>query len=360
MTSTDLDNLVGPAIFAQAPFPMMVVDRHHLVITANEAFGQAFGPWEGELCHAVLKGRGQPCEGCLSARVFEDGGGLSGEGHDTMGDGRTAHYQEHAVPIHGGEGQVEAVALIALDTTQQHDLARQLRQAERLATVGLTTAGLAHSIKNILGGLEGGVYVVSSGLEQKRFDRVQAGWEMVQAYIEQVTAMVRNLLRYAKAQAPRRELVDPNSLVDDVIQLFESKAALVNIELVGCKDMDLEPILLDRDVMHACLTNLVSNSLDACTWDPDSDKEQRISVTSRENDDGAVVFEVTDSGMGISEENQQKVLSSSFTSKGIRGTGLGLLLTKKAVEEHGGRISFTSTPGVGTTFCIELPEQKSN
>ena len=64
-------------------------------------------------------------------------------------------------------------------------------------------------------------------------------------------------------------------------------------------------------------------------------------------------------GMGIPEENQKKVLASFFTSKGIRGTGLGLLLTKKAVEEHGGQVSFTSTPGEGTSFRIELPARRT-
>ncbi len=355
MAITDLESSFGEAFFSRAPVPLAVVDRQHTIIRANAAFEQAFGAWDEQRCHSVLKGRGAPCEGCLSALAFESGACQSAERSDTVTG--ASHHLEHAIPLPGEGDEVEAVALMALDATREHDLTQQLQQAERLATVGLTTAGLAHSIKNILGGLEGGIYVVSSGLDQQELDKVRAGWEMVQAYIEQVTTMVRNLLRYARAQKPRRDLVDPNTLVDDVIRLFESKAALVNIELLSCKDVDLDPISVDSDAMHACLTNLVSNAMDACTWDPDADKEHSISVTSRESGDG-VVFEVTDSGMGISEENQPKVLSTFFTSKGIRGTGLGLLLTKKAVEEHGGRISFTSTHGAGTTFRIELPGQR--
>jgi hypothetical protein len=96
--------------------------------------------------------------------------------------------------------------------------------------------------------------------------------------------------------------------------------------------------------------------MDACMWDPDAaDKDHRIVVAARAGAGGGVVFEVSDNGMGIAEENQAKVLATSFTTKGIRGTGLGLLLTKKAVAEHGGAMGFESTPGEGTSFRIELP-----
>ena len=109
--------------------------------------------------------------------------------------------------------------------------------------------------------------------------------------------------------------------------------------------------------MHAALTNLVSNALDACMWDPDAgDKEMSITVTAGLDPGGRhVVLEVADTGTGISEENQPRVLSAFFTTKGIRGTGLGLLLTKKTVQAHGGEISFTTTPGQGTTFRMTLP-----
>ena len=351
MASTDLDDLVGQTILTTTPFPAAVVNQQHQLIRANEAFVQAFGPWAGERCHTLLKGESAPCEGCLSSRAYEDGACHEAD--------PTGSHLEHAVPLQSEGGGVEAVLLLALDRHREQDLERQLKQTERLATVGLTTAGLAHSIKNILGGLEGGVYVVSSGLDQQELQRVRAGWEMVQAYIEQVKTMVQNLLRYAKAVEPSREMVCPNDLMDDVIRLFESKAALLNIELLCCKELELKPISLERDAIHACLTNLVSNAMDACTWDPDSDKQHSISVSSRERAGGGVAFEVIDNGMGIPEENQKKVLASFFTSKGIRGTGLGLLLTKKAVEEHGGQVSFTSTPGEGTSFRIELPARRT-
>jgi len=235
------------------------------------------------------------------------------------------------------------------------ELEQQLEQAERLASAGLTMAGMAHSIKNILGGLEGGVYVVNSGIKSENLDRTKGGWEMVQQYIDQLTVLVQNLLRYAKPDKPARELVEPGVLAKDVCQLFESKAELVNVAVECRVEQGLEPLSLDRPGMHACLTNLVSNALDACMLDPDDEKQHRIVILVSPTPDRGVIFEVQDNGMGIAEEDQQKILSAFFTTKGIRGTGLGLLLTKKTVEEHGGKISFFSTPGQGATFQLELP-----
>ena len=83
-------------------------------------------------------------------------------------------------------------------------------------------------------------------------------------------------------------------------------------------------------------------------------------VRARLADDAGLILEVADSGMGIAPDVQRKILATFYTSKGLRGTGLGLLLTKRTVEEHGGRIGFTSTPGQGTVFRIELPAETAS
>ena len=103
----------------------------------------------------------------------------------------------------------------------------------------------------------------------------------------------------------------------------------------------------------------MTNAIDACQWDPDVDKEHGILIQVRRGRAGGVAFEVSDNGPGIALENLGKVLSSSFTTKGLRGTGLGLLLTRKAIEQHGGTIRFDSTPGQGTRFRIDLPEAET-
>lgn len=260
-----------------------------------------------------------------------------------------------ATPLPGDDGQVGHVALLASDATALVEAQRQLQQSERLATVGLTAAGLAHTIKNILGGMEGAIYTVNSGLEKDDRGRIDAGWEMVQEYNEQVSALVWNLLNYTREQESRLEATDPAQLVADVVALFESKAGLVGIVVLGQAEPVLPPVWMDPQVMNACLSNLVTNAMDACLWDPKDLQEHHVAVGARPRDGGGVVFEVTDDGTGISEENQAKILEAFFTTKGMSGTGLGLLLTKKAVAEHGGAVRFESVHGQGTSFFIELP-----
>jgi signal transduction histidine kinase len=332
-----------------------VLDPRLRVVLCNPAFERIFGQRTGDPCHVAFKEQDQPCADCPALEVFSDGVSRESEEQGVTPEGRLVTYRARAVPILGQDGDVEYVVQMALDVSRLRELERGLSQAERLASVGLTLAGLAHTIKNILAGLEGGIYVVNSGLEHDDMQRLRGGWGMVEKYIAQVASLVKNLLRYARAEEPVREEVEPGALVRDVLELFESKAALVSVELVAEVEPSLESMELDREAMHASLANLLSNALDACVWDPDLDKQHRIVVSASALPGGGVAFAVADNGTGISEENQQRVLQAFFTTKGIRGTGLGLLLTRKTVEAHGGNISFCSTPGQGTTFRIELP-----
>jgi signal transduction histidine kinase len=352
---SDLDTRVGLAVFQEAPFHAAVIDRRYCILQSNGAFEQTFGKRHGEPCYRVYKGRDAPCEPCVMERALADRSVAVSEETGVTAEGQPITYQARAVPIYADDGQVSEVALLSVDVTHLKAVEAALDEAQRLATVGLVAAGVAHSIKNILAGLEGAMYAVSTGLEKSGEERVKIGWEMVQKYLEQVSAHTRNLLDYAREQEPHREEADPGTLVHDVVGLYDDKASLIGIEIEGRVEGAPPRLRLDPQVMRACLGNLVTNAMDACSWDPDSDGTHHIVVSARSLSTGAVVFKVSDDGMGISPEDQPKLFRSLFTTKGLRGTGLGLLLTKQAVEAHGGNISFSSTPGQGTTFQIELP-----
>lgn len=358
MSSRDPRARVAPLIFEHTPCLAFVLDPQLHIVLANPAFEYLFGQdCQGRPCYSVLKDRQTPCDPCVVARSFADGQPHVSEEEGVNCQGKTTFYEVRTVPLVDDQGQVDLVLQLGVDTSRVTELEQGLKQAERLANVGLTTAGLAHTIKNILAGLEGGTYVVSSGLERGDSDRIKGGWEMVQKYIDQVTSLVKNLLQYSKTQTPQKEPVAPAALVEEVAELYRQKAQMANIQLDTQLKEGLQAIPLERQNMHACLANLVANAIDACTWDPDDQKQHRIVLSARPGPQGGVTFQVTDNGMGVSWENQRKVLASHFTTKGIRGTGLGLLLTKKAVEEHDGQIDFSSTPGQGTTFTIEIPDQ---
>jgi len=240
-------------------------------------------------------------------------------------------------------------------------LEREKLASDRLAVVGQTVAGLAHGIKNILQGLEGGVYVVQTAVEDDDRDLLIRGWSMVENNIGRISELVQDLLNYSKERAPQYEETDLNLLAEEVCALFDIKAAKRSIVIERYFDPTVgqtSKIWLDQRGIHTCLSNLVSNALDACEMDLSKDRH-RIVVRTRADCTDHVALEVSDDGAGMSEETKSKIFASFFSTKGSRGTGLGLLVTSKIVLEHGGEITFESEPGAGSTFTIRLPSGKT-
>ncbi len=228
-------------------------------------------------------------------------------------------------------------------------------EAERLAAVGETVAGLAHSVKNVLQALEGGMYAVRSGLEKKNEDRVLKGWGVIERNFDKVTGLVKDFLSFSKGRLPETQYVDPNQLVEEVVSLYKDVADKANVELVTDLDSQIEPAPLDPSGIHTCLTNLLSNAIDASII---SDKQRgRVTLRTGENN-GAIIIDVSDEGCGMDYDVKRRVFTTFFTTKGGGGTGLGLLTTRKIVQEHGGQITLESEPGKGTTFRIELPRHR--
>jgi signal transduction histidine kinase len=235
-------------------------------------------------------------------------------------------------------------------------LEKEKLEAERLAAVGQTVAGLAHGIKNVLMGLEGGMYVVRSGMEKGDGDRIFQGWQMLEENITRITAFVKGFLEFARGTTPEVNLVDPNRIARKVVELFRHTAKLEGIELKGNLQPDIPYALLDEEGIHTCLSNLVSNALDACQI---SDKNGRHVTLSTHDQDGKLVYEVADDGNGIDYEIKKKIFTNFFSTKGSdKGTGLGLLATRKIVQEHGGKVSFDSKKGMGSVFRLEFPRDR--
>ncbi|MBW1879621.1 MAG: PAS domain-containing protein [Deltaproteobacteria bacterium] len=346
---------LGPVVFDEVPCVCAVIDSTHRLVTLNRAFGRLFGERLGERCYGVIKGRDTPCPECVAGLALAEGAVHESDEQGRSRNGDTVSYSVRAVPLPAREGDPDLVVLLCTDTTTLRDLKAELSEAERLAEVGLTTALLAHTIKNLVTGLEGGIYVVDVGISKKDMEKVVMGWEMVRGYVDQVSTLVKNLLQLLREEGRPPEAVDPADLVRDAVRAFEGKAAKAGIRLEIDVEEGLPSLCVDRAALHDCLGNLVANAIDACTWDPDIDKEHRVTVGVHEVSDARLAIEVRDNGTGIAEENRSKILTRMFSTKGMRGTGLGLLLTRKAVERGGGKIEFESTEGRGTLFRIELP-----
>jgi two-component system NtrC family sensor kinase len=230
-----------------------------------------------------------------------------------------------------------------------------LLQSERLAAIGTTVASLAHNIKNILNGLEGGVYVVNAGMEDGNEENLRKGWDMVQRNVLRISDLAHDLLTYAKDRKPVLSHVSLNEIVaevrEDVAPLAEKHDVRIETDL----DPSLGVVWLDREGMYRAVLNLVNNGVDAgAALDG---RQGKVTVRTRRMGPHQVRIEIRDNGVGMDREVQQKIFTTFFSTKGAKGTGLGLLAAQKVVHEHGGRIMAASDVGQGTTFTIFLPDR---
>jgi PAS domain S-box-containing protein len=238
------------------------------------------------------------------------------------------------------------------DLREMKRLESEKLENERLAAVGQTVAQLAHGVKNILTGLRGGMYAIKSGIKSGSEERTTKGWEMLDRNVERITVLVKGFLNYSKRHIPVKEEVDPREIAQEIFSLYHAAAKKDGIILTFDAEPELANAAFEPSGIHTCLANLVSNAIDACKT---SDKEGCTVSLRVKQGDGTIVFEVEDTGCGMDPEVRDKVFNSFFTTKGLGGTGLGLLVTSKIVREHGGHIGVESTPGEGSRFFMEIP-----
>ena len=234
----------------------------------------------------------------------------------------------------------------------------ELRKIRRLATIGEGVTEIAHYIKNILTGLRGGMYMVNTAITKDKSHMLIEGWAMVRRNIENVSSLLRDVLKFSMERIPERIVCSPNEIASNAVELFRAKAKEHQVRLYIDLDPKLKEAYLDRDGIHNVLVNLISNAIDACVYDTDTSKAWRVKVrtklvTSAKLDE-TIIFEVTDNGTGMSDEVKAKLFSKLFSTKAGQGTGIGLLGSQKIVREHGGEISVQSKEGEGSTFSVRL------
>ncbi|MEO1495789.1 MAG: ATP-binding protein [Planctomycetota bacterium] len=255
-------------------------------------------------------------------------------------------------------------ALAVEDTTHY----RAMVQAERLAAVGQTVASLSHHIKNILQGVQGGSYLIELGLGQhgkaiagetpdlpaaaKAVETVHQGWSIVEKNQERISALVMDMLTFSKEREPEPEPTRLDDLVNDVVEMMQARAGEASVALERADSTAMPTMQVDPEAVHRALLNLVANAIDACEETEAGSVQIRTSVSEA---DGVVRVSVQDNGPGVPEAEREAIFSAFVSNKGSKGTGLGLAVTRKTAEEHGGAIHLASEVGQGSTFTLELP-----
>jgi PAS domain S-box-containing protein len=255
------------------------------------------------------------------------------------------------------EGGKEVGSVVSIqDLREIYRLQQEKEQAQRMAAIGQAVAGLAHYIKNILNGLKGGAYVINSAMKKNNIELVANGWRIVEKNIDQIAHIVLDMLVYSKEREPEYQMVDPNELITDVLELMKERAAVSGVTLVPQLRKGLKEVSMDRTAIHRCLLNLVSNAIDACALEGIMSGKGTVTVKTSRPKGWALKVDVNDTGIGIEKKIQKKLYTGFFSTKGSKGTGLGLPVTQKIVHEHKGELTFKTQVGKGTTFTLLLPE----
>lgn len=229
-------------------------------------------------------------------------------------------------------------------------LYKQAVQSERLRAMGEAVAFMSHHIKNLLQALSAGIDVVEMGLDRNNIDKAKKSWPVVRRNIGRVNELMLNMLAYSKDREPLLENVNLNHVISECIELQAPSADEREVAILTDLE-DIPPIPADEPGLRQVLTNLLTNALDAV-----EDNHGAITVASRyEADQKQVSVSVTDNGPGIPKGKMGEIFNPFWSSKGQKGTGLGLAVAKKIMDEHGGLITVESPPREGAVFTIVLP-----
>jgi len=228
-------------------------------------------------------------------------------------------------------------------------------KAERLAAAGETVAYISHGIKNILQSLQSAADMVEVGLSNKgKLPMAQKGWAILQRNLTKVQNLVLNMLAFSKNRRPNREMTQINHLISEIFDMLGGQADEKRIGLFNDLDDQLPAISIDPNGLQQVILNLVLNALEVV-----APGEGAITIkTSYDSNTHEALLSVSDNGSGIESDQLDKIFQAFHSSKGQGGTGLGLAVVKKIVEEHNGNVNVESAPGEGTTFTIRIPSSK--
>jgi PAS domain S-box-containing protein len=337
-------------LFEEVPCYISIQDRDLRIVEANRRFREDFGECLGCKCYEMYKHRKEECLVCPVQRTFQDGQVHSSEEVAFSLSGEKINTLVYTAPLHNSKGEIASVMEMSANITPIRNLKTQLE------AIGLLISSISHGIKGQLTGLDGGIYLVKSGMEKGNPKRLRQGWEMVQRNVERIRSLVLNILYYAKERELNFEAVAAFDLSKEVLSTVESKAQEHAIELCSDLDPDAGEFEADIKAFRALLINLAENSVDACRVDKKK-SEHRVTLGLR-GDNDHVSFEVSDNGIGMDQETREKAFSLFFSSKGAEGTGLGLFIANNIAQKHGAHIDVESELGKGTRFVVKIPRKQ--
>lgn len=232
-------------------------------------------------------------------------------------------------------------------------IAEKTQLQDHLSSLGLMIGSISHGLKGLLTGLDGGGYILDSGLKKNQLEQVREGWDIIRQMADRIRKLVQDILYYAKERELNWEAVDVRAFAEEVALAVRPKFARQGIELTVNVDPDIGACRIDPGAVHAALVNILDNAIDACSRNG-SDRQHAV-VFAVKRQDERIVFTVTDDGIGMDAETKARLFDLFYSTKGQKGTGFGLFIAQKIVNQHGGDILVASSPGKGAVFTVRIP-----
>ena len=331
-------------------------DKNYNILRANKAAEQVLGlpslKRQPVKCYRYYHGTEQPPEYCESCKSLETGKSVTSE----MYEPHLSKFLEiRSMPLYDSNKQLNGLIHVIRDITQRRRVEEALQRAEQLKMVGELAAGLAHEIKNPLAGIKGSIQVLveTSGIAEEDRSLILKAIDE----IKRIDVLLKSLLNFAKPPKLQLMPTDVNDLLDKAIALSLKHPSLSSggsksINVLKDFDPDLQEIMADPMQLQQVFLNLMFNAIESMP------KGGALAVkTLLDDGDHMLHIAISDSGKGMNPLMQEQIFQPFFTTK-RKGSGLGLSICQRLVDQHEGSINVESAPGKGTVFTIMIPARK--
>jgi PAS domain S-box-containing protein len=338
-------------LFNAVPCFVFVQDRDYQITEANRKFVEYFGHHIGEYCFGICKNRDEPCRDCPAQKTIKNGTSQVSEMEIIASDGSKHVVLFWSAPIRDLAGKVTHSLVMLTDITDVR------RLEDHLSSLGFMIGSISHGIKGLLTSLDGGLYLMESGFKLQNSQKIQQGFEMTREMSSRIKNLVLDILYYTKTRHMDWEQVSCRAFMEETLALIMTKAQKNGITVAHkFETLTLDDTFeIDRDSLQAAMINFLENAIEACVDDQSPSGKQYTIGFFAKADRENIVFIIQDNGLGMDKATVKNIFTIFFSSKGNKGTGLGLFISNKVIQQHRGKIKVDSTKERGSRFVITLP-----
>lgn len=344
------------ALFDQIQDDILLLDNKGRVLDVNQSIVKKAGKskqqllghfcWELFADIAPSSGCDLKSPDCPFRKALKDG--MPAESLQTWvnKDGRAQYYRVYAYPVFNEQGLLTKIVEMRRDITHRTEMEKRLQQSEKLAAIGELSAYIAHEIRNPLftiGGFANSL-LKKDGLDKSSQEKIR----IILHESQKLDHILKNIISFSRPTKSEESEFNVNRIIMDILQLFRLSCEEQQIKTETEIDHGLALAKGDPELIKQCLINLIKNSIEAMP------RGGYLTLTTGMEDE-FIVIKVGDTGKGIPREIREKVFNPFFTTKKGEGAGLGLAMTKKIIEDMGGRLELFSQENKGTTIALYLP-----